>query len=451
MLVKNVEKKENNTAIFQVEIDADAFEQAVNKAYKKLKNSIYVAGFRKGKAPRVVIEGMYGSDIFHEEAVQEIAPEAFDFAVGEEKLETVGTPSVADFSVDENKVCTITFTTDLYPVVTLGEYKGLEAPYAEPEVKDVEIDGQLEATRKRNARYVDVERPVQNGDTIVLDFEGFVDGVPFDGGKAENYSLEIGSGSFIPGFEDQLVGMSAGQEGEVNVTFPEQYDPKLAGKDATFKVKVHAVREPQLPELDDEFAKDVSEFDTLDEYKADLKAKTLERKRQNAEMDFKNAVVTEAIDRMEVTVPASMIDEKADEFLMNYSDSMGLPRGRVSRADLIKALGFTEESYAAMMRPVAERQVKADLLFDAVAKAEGLEATDEDKEEFYKRLAEDYGEDAEKIKGMIDEKLMVQDIVRRKAADILYDSAVKTEPKPEEEKPAEETSEEAPAGEPSAE
>ena len=451
MLVKNVEKKENNTAIFQVEIDADAFEQAVNKAYKKLKNSIYVAGFRKGKAPRVVIEGMYGSDIFHEEAVQEIAPEAFDFAVGEEKLETVGTPSVADFSVDENKVCTITFTTDLYPAVTLGEYKGLEAPYAEPEVKDVEIDGQLEATRKRNARYVDVERPVQNGDTIVLDFEGFVGGVPFEGGKAENYSLEIGSGSFIPGFEDQLVGMSAGQEGEVNVTFPEQYDPKLAGQDATFKVKVHAVREPQLPELDDEFAKDVSEFDTLDEYKADLKAKTLERKRQNAEMDFKNAVVTEAIDRMEVTVPASMVDEKADEFLMNYSDSMGLPRGRVSRADLIKALGFTEESYAAMMRPVAERQVKADLLFDAVAEAEGLEATDEDKEEFYKRLAEDYGEDAEKIKGMIDEKLMVQDIVRRKAADILYDSAVKTEPKPEEEKPAEETSEEAPAGEPSAE
>ena len=451
MLVKNVEKKENNTAIFQVEIDADAFEQAVNKAYKKLKNSIYVAGFRKGKAPRVVIEGMYGSDIFHEEAVQEIAPEAFDFAVGEEKLETVGTPSVADFSVDENKVCTITFTTDLYPAVTLGEYKGLEAPYAEPEVKDVEIDGQLEATRKRNARYVDVERPVQNGDTIVLDFEGFVGGVPFEGGKAENYSLEIGSGSFIPGFEDQLVGMSAGQEGEVNVTFPEQYDPKLAGKDATFKVKVHAVREPQLPELDDEFAKDVSEFDTLDEYKADLKAKTLERKRQNAEMDFKNAIVTEAIDRMEVTVPASMIDEKADEFLMNYSDSMGLPRGRVSRADLIKALGFTEESYAAMMRPVAERQVKADLLFDAVAKAEGLEATDEDKEEFYKRLAEDYGEDAEKIKGMIDEKLMVRDIVRRKAADILYDSAVKTEPKPEEEKPAEETSEEAPSGEPSAE
>ena len=449
MLVKNVEKKENNTAIFQVEIDADAFEQAVNKAYKKLKNSIYVAGFRKGKAPRVVIEGMYGSDIFHEEAVQEIAPEAFDFAVGEEKLETVGTPSVADFSVDENKVCTITFTTDLYPVVTLGEYKGLEAPYAEPEVKDVEIDGQLEATRKRNARYVDVERPVQNGDTIVLDFEGFVGGVPFEGGKAENYSLEIGSGSFIPGFEDQLVGMSAGQEGEVNVTFPEQYDPKLAGKDATFKVKVHAVREPQLPELDDEFAKDVSEFDTLEEYKADLRKTMLERETERAENGFKDAVIDKAVENMTVTVPESMIAEQADEFLRNYASNMGAMN--VPRAELIKSLGLTEESFAQMMRPGAERQVKTELMLDAVAKAEGIEATDEDKEEFYKRLAEDYGEDAEKIKGMIDEKLMVQDIVRRKAADILYDSAVKTEPKPEEEKPAEETSEEAPAEEPSAE
>ena len=442
MLVKNVEKKENNTAIFQVEIDADAFEQAVNKAYKKLKNSIYVAGFRKGKAPRVVIEGMYGSDIFHEEAVQEIAPEAFDFAVGEEKLETVGTPSVADFSVDENKVCTITFTTDLYPVVTLGEYKGIEAPYAEPVVTDEEIDQQVEDTRKRNARYIDVERPVKEGDTIVFDFEGFVDGVPFEGGKAENYSLEIGSGMFIPGFEDQLVGMEAETDGEVNVTFPEQYDPKLAGKDATFKVKIHAVREPQLPELDDEFAKDVSEFDTLDEYKADLKAKTLERKTEGAEADFKNAVISKAIENMEVSIPESMIAEKIDEFLMNYADSMGA-RG-MSRENLLKAMGLDDATFSAMMRPAAERQVQADLLLEAVAKAENIEATEEDKNEFYNKLAADYGEEAEKIKGMIDENLMVQDIVHRKAADVMYDSAVKTEPKPDEETPA---ADEAPAEE----
>ena len=442
MVVKNVEKKDNNTAIFQVEIDADAFEQAVNKAYKKLKNSIYVAGFRKGKAPRVVIEGMYGADIFHDEAVQDMAPEAFEYAVKEEDLNTVGTPSVADYNVDENKVCTITFTTDLYPVVTLGEYKGIEAPYAEPVVTDEEIDQQVEDTRKRNARYIDVERPVKEGDTIVFDFEGFVDGVPFEGGKAENYSLEIGSGMFIPGFEDQLVGMEAETDGEVNVTFPEQYDPKLAGKDATFKVKIHAVREPQLPELDDEFAKDVSEFDTLDEYKADLKAKTLERKTEGAEADFKNAVISKAIENMEVSIPESMIAEKIDEFLMNYADSMGA-RGR-SRENLLKAMGLDDATFSAMMRPAAERQVQADLLLEAVAKAENIEATEEDKNEFYNKLAADYGEEAEKIKGMIDENLMVQDIVHRKAADVMYDSAVKTEPKPDEETPA---ADEAPAEE----
>ena len=442
MVVKNVEKKDNNTAIFQVEIDADAFEQAVNKAYKKLKNSIYVAGFRKGKAPRVVIEGMYGADIFHDEAVQDMAPEAFEYAVKEEDLNTVGTPSVADYNVDENKVCTITFTTDLYPVVTLGEYKGIEAPYAEPVVTDEEIDQQVEDTRKRNARYIDVERPVKDGDTIVFDFEGFVDGVPFEGGKAENYSLEIGSGMFIPGFEDQLVGMEAETDGEVNVTFPEQYDPKLAGKDATFKVKIHAVREPQLPELDDEFAKDVSEFDTLDEYKADLKAKTLERKTEGAEADFKNAVISKAIENMEVSIPESMIAEKIDEFLMNYADSMGA-RG-MSRENLLKAMGLDDATFSAMMRPAAERQVQADLLLEAVAKAENIEATEEDKNEFYNKLAADYGEEAEKIKGMIDENLMVQDIVHRKAADVMYDSAVKTEPKPDEETPA---ADEAPAEE----
>ena len=442
MVVKNVEKKDNNTAIFQVEIDADAFEQAVNKAYKKLKNSIYVAGFRKGKAPRVVIEGMYGADIFHDEAVQDMAPEAFEYAVKEEDLNTVGTPSVADYNVDENKVCTITFTTDLYPVVTLGEYKGIEAPYAEPVVTDEEIDQQVEDTRKRNSRYIDVERPVKEGDTIVFDFEGFVDGVPFEGGKAENYSLEIGSGMFIPGFEDQLVGMEAETDGEVNVTFPEQYDPKLAGKDATFKVKIHAVREPQLPELDDEFAKDVSEFDTLDEYKADLKAKTLERKTEGAEADFKNAVISKAIENMEVSIPESMIAEKIDEFLMNYADSMGA-RG-MSRENLLKAMGLDDATFSAMMRPAAERQVQADLLLEAVAKAENIEVTEEDKNEFYNKLAADYGEEAEKIKGMIDENLMVQDIVHRKAADVMYDSAVKTEPKPDEETPA---ADEAPAEE----
>ena len=443
MIVKNVEKKENNTALLQVEVDAESFEKAVNSAYKKLKGSIYVAGFRKGKAPRVVIEGMYGSDIFHDEAVQILAPEAFEYAVEQEKLDTVGVPSIADYNVDDAKALTITFHTELYPVVTLGQYKGLEGVYSVTEVTDEDVDKELADERKRNARYEDVDRPVQKGDSIVFDFEGFVDGVPFEGGKAENYSLEVGSGAFIPGFEDQLVGMEAEKDGEVHVTFPEQYAENLAGKDATFKVKIHAIREPQLPELDAEFAKDVSEFDTLDEYKADIRKNLTESRAADAERNFKTEIMNKALDNMSVTIPESMIAEKTDEFLRNYADSLGIGRN-VSRADLIKGLGMTEESFTAMMRPGAERQVQADLLLDAVVKAEDLHASDEDKEKFYKQLEEDYGENAEKVKGMIDEHLMMQDIERRKAADLIYESAVKTEPKAEEaaEAPAEAPAEE---------
>lgn len=436
MIVKNVEKKENNTAMLQVEIDAESFDKAINGAYKKLKGRINVPGFRKGKAPRMVIEGMFGADVFYEDAMESLAPEAFEYAVGEEKLDTVGMPSIVDFNVDDAKVLTITFSTELYPEVTLGQYKGLEGVYAEAEVTDEEVEAALADARKRNARFVDVDRPVQQGDSIVLDFEGFVDGVAFEGGKADNYTLEIGSCAFIPGFEDQLVGLAAGQEGEVKVTFPEQYAENLAGKDAVFKVKVHTVREPELPELDDEFAKDVSEFDTLEEYKADLRKNLAESRKTEAERSFKSEIMNQALDNMTAEVPESMIAEKTNEFLDNYADSMGL-RGRVSREELIKGMGMGEEEFNSMMRPGALRQVQADLLLDAVVKAEGLEATEEEKADFYKKLEEDYGENAEQIKTMIDEKLMVRDIERRKAADLIYSSAVKTAPKAEE-APAEE-------------
>lgn len=431
MIVKNVEKKENNTAMLQVEIDAESFDKAINGAYKKLKGRINVPGFRTGKAPRMVIEGMFGADVFYEDAMESLAPEAFEYAVGEEKLDTVGMPSIVDFNVDDAKVLTITFSTELYPEVTLGQYKGLEGVYAEAEVTDEEVGAALADARKRNARFVDVDRPVQQGDSIVLDFEGFVDGVAFEGGKADNYTLEIGSGAFIPGFEDQLVGLAAGQEGEVKVTFPEQYAENLAGKDAVFKVKVHTVREPELPELDDEFAKDVSEFDTLEEYKADLRKNLAESRKTEAERSFKSEIMNQALDNMTAEVPESMIAEKTNEFLDNYADSMGL-RGRVSREELIKGMGMGEEEFNSMMRPGALRQVQADLLLDAVVKAEGLEATEEEKADFYKKLEEDYGENAEQIKTMIDEKLMARDIERRKAADLIYSSAVKTAPKAEE-------------------
>ena len=436
MIVKNVEKKENNTAMLQVEIDAESFDKAINGAYKKLKGRINVPGFRKGKAPRMVIEGMFGADVFYEDAMESLAPEAFEYAVGEEKLDTVGMPSIVDFNVDDAKVLTITFSTELYPEVTLGQYKGLEGVYAEAEVTDEEVEAALADARKRNARFVDVDRPVQQGDSIVLDFEGFVDGVAFEGGKADNYTLEIGSGAFIPGFEDQLGGLAAGQEGEVKVTFPEQYAENLAGKDAVFKVKVHTVREPELPELDDEFAKDVSEFDTLEEYKADLRKNLAESRKTEAERSFKSEIMNQALDNMTAEVPESMIAEKTNEFLDNYADSMGL-RGRVSREELIKGMGMGEEEFNSMMRPGALRQEQAVLLLAAVVKAEGLEATEEVKADFYKKLEEVYGGDAEQIKAMIDEKLMVRDIERRKAADLIYSSAVKTAPKAEE-APAEE-------------
>lgn len=442
MTVKNVEKKENSTAIFQVEIDKDAFENAINSAYKRLKGQIYVAGFRKGKAPRAVIEGMYGHDIFHEEAVQILAPDAFEEAVKEAELEPVGAPAIADFSAGEDGSLTITFNTEIYPEVTLGQYRGLEAPYTEPAVSDEDVDAEIERERKNSARYVDVDRPVQKGDTIVFDFEGFVDGKPFDGGKAEDYSLEVGSGMFIPGFEDQLVGMEAEKDGEVNVTFPERYSEELAGKDATFKVKIHAVREPQLPELDDEFAKDVSEFDTFEEYKNSVREKLLKAATERSDNDFHSALMNAALENMTAVVPEGMVMEKTDEFLRNYAESMGIG-GNVSRADLVKMLGMTEDAFNQMMRPTSIRQVQADLLLDAIVKAENIEASDEDKEEVYKQIEADYGENAEKVKEMIDEELMTRDLVRRKAASVIYDTAVKTEPKAEEEAKAEDASESA--------
>lgn len=442
MTVKNVEKKENSTAIFQVEIDKDAFENAINSAYKRLKGQIYVAGFRKGKAPRAVIEGMYGHDIFHEEAVQILAPDAFEEAVKEAELEPVGAPAIADFSAGEDGSLTITFNTEIYPEVTLGQYRGLEAPYTEPAVSDEDVDAEIERERKNSARYVDVDRPVQKGDTIVFDFEGFVDGKPFDGGKAEDYSLEVGSGMFIPGFEDQLVGMEAEKDGEVNVTFPERYSEELAGKDATFKVKIHAVREPQLPELDDEFAKDVSEFDTFEEYKNSVREKLLKAATERSDNDFHSALMNAALENMTAVVPEGMVMEKTDEFLRNYAESMGIG-GNVSRADLVKMLGMTEDAFNQMMRPTSIRQVQADLLLDAIVKAENIEASDEDKEEVYKQIEADYGENAEKVKEMIDEELMTRDLVRRKAASVIYDTAVKTEPKAEAEAKAEDASESA--------
>ena len=415
MIVKNVEKKEHSTAMFQVEVEPEVFEKAVDTAFKRARGSIMVPGFRKGKAPRTVIEGMYGHDVFHDDAVQVAAPDAFEFAVEDAKIENIGAPSIVNYEIGEDKTLTLTFVTDVYPEVALGEYKGLEAEYAEPAVEDSKVDEEIETARRRAARFIDVERPVQQGDTVVFDFTGYVDGEAFEGGSSKDYSLEIGSGQFIPGFED----------------------PKLAGKAAVFKIVIHSVCEPELPAIDDEFAKDVSEFDTLAEYRQSIADRLKGEAAENSDRGFHSALMVKAIEGMTAEVPESMISSKADEFLRNYADSMGIG-GRVSREELLKMIGFTEEAFEQMMRPNAEKQAQADLLLDAIIKAEGIEVSQEDKDEFYKKIDDEYGENAEQVKKMISDELVVEDLARRKAADVIYGSAVKLAPT---EKKAEEAAE----------
>ncbi|MEG1632553.1 MAG: trigger factor [Oscillospiraceae bacterium] len=424
MIVKNIEKKEHSTAMFQVEVEAEAFDKAIESAYRKAKGGIYVAGFRKGKAPRAVIEGMYGKEVFHEDAVQIIAPEAFEFGAEDAKLDNVGMPSLVDYTVGEDRSVTITFSTDVYPEIVLGDYKGLEAECEDLSVGEAQVDDELENTRKSNARFVDVDRPVQNGDTIVFDFEGFVNGEAFAGGKAEDYSLEIGSNAFIPGFEEQLVGMEVEKDLELNVTFPQNYDEKLAGKDATFKVRIHTVREPQYPELDDEFAKDVSEFDTMEEYRAGIRIRLTAELSEQSEREFHSALLYKAADNMTCDVPEGMVNDKMDEFLRNYADSMGI-RGNISREDIIKSLGMPEETFISVIRPNALKQVQADLLLDEIIKVENIEVSQEEKDAFYKKIEDDYGPEAEKIREMISDELMVRDLARKKAAELIYSTGVK--------------------------
>lgn len=422
MIVKNVEKKENNTAMLQVEIDAESFDKAINGAYKKLKGRINVPGFRKGKAPRMVIEGMFGADVFYEDAMESLAPEAFEYAVGEEKLDTVGMPSIVDFNVDDAKVLTITFSTELYPEVTLGQYKGLEGVYAEAEVTDEEVGAALADARKRNARFVDVDRPVQQGDSIVLDFEGFVDGVAFEGGKADNYTLEIGSGAFIPGFEDQLVGLAAGQEGEVKVTFPEQYAENLAGKDAVFKVKVHTVREPELPELDDEFAKDVSDTcETLDDLKKEISDRLKKERQEAADRAFEDKLMDVVIEGMKADIPQAMVESQIDSFVQDFGYRLQMQG--MTLEQYIKMTGTEMGAFRAMFRDQADRQVKTRLALEKVAELENIAVSDKELDEEYAKMAEQYGMEVDKVKSIVSAEALSGDLKISNALELIKKNA----------------------------
>lgn len=434
MIVKNVEKKENNTAVFQVESDAAEFEAAVNGAYLKNKASIYIPGFRKGKAPRAVVEGMYGKDVFYQDAMDELAPQAFEQGVKEAELRFVGAPSITDVNVTDERTAAYTFTVTLYPEVTLGQYKGIEATREPVTVSDEDVNAEVESARKRNARKVSVEREAQMGDTANIDFDGFLNGERFDGGKAEGYDLELGSNSFVPGFEEQIVGMQIGEEKDLDITFPEEYVEDLAGKAVVFKVKLNSLTVSELPELDDEFAKDVSEFDTLDEYKADIRANLEKRRQDEAEEKVRSEIMHKAAENMTVEIPEVMVQEKVEEILRNYAANFGLNSRDMEYAQLLQMMGLDENTVNVSIRPGAQVQVKNDLLIEAVIKAENIEATDEEVEEYLNKVAESIQAQPEEVKNYFGLEFLAGERKKEKATNLIIDSALITEAAPEEEK-----------------
>ena len=440
MILKNVEKKENNTALFQVETDAAEFEAAVNAAYLKNKGSIYIPGFRKGKAPRAIVEGMYGHEVFYQDAMDDLAPKAFEFGLEESKLQTVGAPSISDVNVTDEKTVVYTFAVSLYPEVTLGQYKGLSAPKESEPVTDEDVDGEIENVRKRNARKVSVEdREAKMGDTVTIDFDGFLEGERFDGGKAEDYSLELGSHSFVPGFEEQVVGMKIGEEKDLDITFPEEYVENLAGKAVVFKVTLKSITENELPELDDEFAKDVSEFDTLEEYKADVRQNLQKSRDEQAENAFRSLIMKQAADNMSVDVPDAMIQEKAEEIVRNYAANFGMTDRSIEMEKLVRMLGIDSETMNQSILPSAQLQVRTELLLEAVAKAENIELTEEETDAYLQRIAESVNAKPEEIKEYFGLETIRNEYKKEKATNIIMESAEVGEM--EEPAPAEETEE----------
>ena len=424
MNVKNVEKKENNTADLTVEITGAEFDSAINKVYSKVKNQIALPGFRKGKAPRKLVEKMYGEGVFYEDALEELYPSIMEEITKDESLEIVGYPKTNVTSMSADGV-ELVITVGLMPVAELGQYKEIPAPKAEVSVADEEVETALKPYITRATTQVSVDRPVQSGDTAVIDFEGFVDGVAFEGGKGENYDLKIGSGSFIPGFEDQLVGVSAGESKDVVVTFPEDYHAdNLAGKEAVFQCTVHEVKEEQIPELDDEFAKDVSEFETLDELKADLRAKALERKEKDTQAAFEQSVMAAVIDNAEMEIPETMVEYETDKMMENYEAR--LQGSGISFDQYLNMMGTNRAEFRVSTKAAALQQIQSELVLKAVVEAEGIEAAEDEIAAHVKGLAEQYGIEEDKVKEAISEDALARDVKLQKASKFLFDNAVAT-------------------------
>ncbi len=422
-----VEKLEKNMAKLTVEVPAEDVEKAIQGAYQKMKKSINIPGFRKGKAPRQLIEKMYGKEVFYNDAVDAMLPKAYSDAVEECGEEIVSYPKINVEQIESGKPFIFTAEVAVKPAVTLGEYKGIQVEKAPVEVTDEEIQAEVDKEREANSRTVTVEdRAVQKGDIATIDFEGFVDGVAFDGGKGENYDLEIGSNTFIPGFEDQLVGAEIGKELDVNVTFPEEYGAKeLAGKAAVFKCKVNGIKVKELPEADDEFAQEVSEFDTLDAYKEDIKANLLKKKEEEAKRVKEDAVIEKIIEGAQMDIPEAMVEYQTQQMLDDFGrrmQSQGL-----SLEQYFQFTGMTEDQYKEQMKPRALQNIQSRLVLEAVAAAEKLEATEEDLDAEYAKMAEQYKLDVEKVKeifGEYQKEELKKDIVIQKAAALVTDAAV---------------------------
>ena len=452
MTVKSCEKLEKSQVALTIEVGAAEFEAAVEKAYQKMRRKINVPGFRPGKAPRKMIERMYGAEVFFEEAINIAFPEAYEAAVEQEKLQVVGYPAVEMVGEVTKDGFTFKATAPVYPEVTLGEYKGLKAEKPEVKVTAADVDERLKTLADRNTRLVSVDREAKSGDTAVIDFEGFLDGKPFDGGKGENHNLELGSGSFVPGFEDQVIGMKAGEEKDINITFPENYHEDLAGKAVVFKVKVHEVKEKEVPEMDDEFAKDVSEFDTLKDLKADLKKKITEERQKDADRAFEENLMNQVAENITADIPDVMVENQARQYLDNF-------KAQISRQfpyeEYKKMTGMDDEKLLADAKEPALRQVKMDLAVAAIIKAENIEASDEDVEAEYKKMAEQFGMDVDMVKKYLVKEQVQDQLLSQKAVAVVVDSATAEKPKKaakkeeaaegEEKKPAKKTTKKAEA------
>jgi trigger factor len=436
MALKSSNKVETNVYEIEVTVSPADFVEACKKAYLKQRKSIQLPGFRKGKATQGMVEKVYGEGAFYEDALEIVFPEAVTAAIEEAGLNTVDQPHDLDVSVmSKAEGVVMKMKVTVYPEVKLGDYKGLEAEMLSAEASDADVDSELENMRNRNSRLITVEdRAAEIGDTAEIDFEGFVDDVAFEGGKGENYPLELGSGSFIPGFEEQVAGHKTGEEFDVNVTFPEEYAEELAGKDAVFKCKINEIKTKEVPELDDEFAKDVSEFDTLDELKADLKKQITERKEQTAKSDFEEKLIEQVIENMECEVPEVMYDRRVDELVQDYAYRL-----QMQGLDLntyLSYLGQTIDDFKATFRENAIKQVKASLALDAIVDAEKIEATDDDVNAEIDKLAEQYQMEAEQIKNAVPAEQLAADIKSRKAVDLIVELAKKVEKKAAAKKPA---------------